>query len=246
MQKKIRVGAVSYLNTKPLLYGLRHSNIWNEIELTVDYPARLVAQMQAGEIDIALMPVAGIPTIPSAKIISKYGIAADGNVASVALFSKVPLQEIEHVYLDYQSRTSVRLARLLLEKHWKQQVTYLEAEENYVEKIDGTTAGIIIGDRALQNLDNFPYIYDLSKAWKDFTGLDFVFAAWVSNKELTAEFVEKFDEANDLGLKHLDEVIAENPYPVYDLRKYYTENIKFLLDERKTDGLKKFLELINQ
>ncbi len=245
MQKKIKVAAVSYLNTKPLLYGIRRSRIWNEIELTVDYPARLVAQMQGGHIDIALLPVAAIPSITGARIVSKYGIAADGNVASVALYSEVPLAQIENVYLDYQSRTSVRLARLLLDQHWKQKVNFLEADEHYTDRIKGTTAGVIIGDRALQNLGNFNYIYDLSKGWKEFTGLDFIFAAWVSNKELPEAFLAEFDEANALGLSHLDEVIAENPYPAYDLKTYYTDNIKFLLDERKKDGLKKFLELIN-
>jgi chorismate dehydratase len=244
LSQKINVAAVSYLNTKPLLYGLRHSPVWDRLQLTVDYPARLAAQMQSGQIDMALLPVAAIPGIPGARIVSDFGIAADGNVASVAIFSHVPLNEVRQVYLDYQSRTSVRLARLLLQHHWKQDVEFLEADENYIGKIGGATAGVIIGDRALQHLGDFPYIYDLSLGWKEYTGLDFIFAAWVANRELPADFIADFNSANAAGLRHLDEVIAENPFPAYDLKTYYTDNIKFRLDDQKRRGLERFLGLI--
>ncbi len=121
----------------------------NDIELVADYPANVAGALQRGDIDLALLPIAAIPTIPGANIVSDYGIAADGNVASVCIFSMVPMEEIETVYLDYQSRTSVRLAQLLLEKLWKKTVVFKPATENYIDYINGTTAGIIIGDRAL-------------------------------------------------------------------------------------------------
>ncbi len=241
---KIKVGAVSYLNTKPLLYGIERSDVINEIELTLDYPAQLAKKLQDGEIDMALLPVAAMPGINGARIVGEYGIASDGNVVSVAIFSQVPMEEIEVVYLDYQSRTSVRLAQLLLEKHWKKDVVFKPATEHYIEYINDKSAGVIIGDRALKQLDNFNYVYDLATAWKDYTGLDFVFAAWVANKELPDAFVKSFNEANAVGLQHLEEVIAENDFPYYDLHTYYTENIKYKLDEAKIAGLEKFLELI--
>lgn len=244
MDSKIKIAAVSYLNTKPLLYGIEHSDIINEIDIVVDYPAMLARQLQKGIIDMALLPVAAIPTIPGATIVSDYGIAADGNVVSVAIFSHVPIEEIETVYLDYQSRTSVRLAELLLELYWKKKVVFKPATEHYIDYINGANAGVIIGDRALQQLSNFEYVYDLSAAWKAFTGLDFVFAAWVANKNLPQEFRERFNNANAEGLKHLDTIIAANPFPYYDLRTYYTENIKFFLDDSKKQGLNKFLEMI--
>lgn len=241
---KIKVGAVSYLNTKPLLYGIERSDLMNEIELTLDYPAQLAKKLQDGEIDMALLPVAAMPGINGARIVGEYGIASDGNVVSVAIFSQVPMEEIEVVYLDYQSRTSVRLAQLLLEKHWKKDVVFKPATEHYIEYINDKSAGVIIGDRALKQLDNFNYVYDLATAWKEYTGLDFVFAAWVANKELPDAFVKSFNEANAVGLQHLEEVIAENDFPYYDLHTYYTENIKYKLDEAKIAGLEKFLELI--
>jgi chorismate dehydratase len=244
LDPKIKVAAVSYLNTKPLLYGIEHSNIINDIEIVVGYPSQLAKSLQDGDIDIALLPVAAIPGIPGANIVSDYGIAADGNVVSVAIFSQVPLEDITTLYLDYQSRTSVRLAQLLMENHWKKQVEYKPASEHYIDYINGTTAGVIIGDRALQQLHNFEYVYDLSAAWKAYTGLDFVFAAWVANKDLPADFKARFNTANAAGLTHMNEVIAANPFPYYDLHTYYTDNIKFYLDEEKKKGLAKFLEMI--
>lgn len=245
-KNKVKIGAVSYLNTKPLLYGLERSDVYHNIELSVAYPALLAQQLKAGEIDMALMPVAAIPGIPGARIAGKYGIATNGNVVSVAIFSTVPLSEVTAVYLDYQSRTSVRLAQLLLERHWKMDVDYLPADEHFIDKIQGTTAGVIIGDRALQQLGNFNYVYDLSAAWKEFTGLDFVFAAWVANKELPQDFLQQFDEANAAGLNHLEEVIAQNPFPWYDLGVYYRDNICYQLDDAKLAGLHTFLKMIQE
>ncbi|RYE17048.1 MAG: hypothetical protein EOP51_24630 [Sphingobacteriales bacterium] len=244
MKDKIKVAAVSYLNTKPLLYGIERSDVMNDMELILNYPSKLAQSLQDGSIDMALVPVAAIPSVEGARIIGDYGIAADGDVASVCIFSQVPMEEIETVYLDYQSRTSVRLAQLLLEKHWNKQVVFKPAGENYIEYINGTTAGVIIGDRALQQLTNFGYIYDLADAWQDFTGLPFVFAAWVANKELPEDFVNAFNAANAEGLRHIDAVVEENPFPYYDLKKYFTHNIHYLLDEEKRRGLAKFLELI--
>ncbi len=244
MASKIKVAAVSYLNTKPLLYGIEKSSLINEIELVVDYPSGLAKSLQDGTIDLALLPVAAIPSVPGARIVSDYGIAADGNVVSVAIFSQVPMEQITSVYLDYQSRTSVRLAQLLLEHYWKKEVAYKPASEHFIEYINGTSAAVIIGDRALQQLHNFPYVYDLSAAWKEYTGLDFVFAAWVANKELPGDFIQKFNEANSVGIGHLPEIISENPFPWYDLRTYYTENIKYLIDDEKKAGLNRFLSLL--
>lgn len=241
---KIKVAAVSYLNTKPLLWGIERSPVMEEIDLLLDYPANLAQALLEDKIDMALMPVAAMPGIPGARIVADYGIAADGEVASVSLFSKVPLDEIEAVYLDYQSRSSVRLATLLLKEYWKKEVKLLPAPEDYIEQIKGTTAGVIIGDRALEQRHNFSYIYDLAQAWKEWTGRPFVFAAWIANKELSADFLKRFNAANAEGLRHIKEVVAANPYPHYDLDTYYRLNIHYHLDAGKLQGLETFLSLI--
>lgn len=246
LSAKIKVAAVSYLNTKPLLWGIERSPVIREMDLLLDYPAKLAKSLIEGAIDMALLPVAVLPLIEGGRIVSDYGIAADGEVASVCIFSQVPMEEIEVVYLDYQSRTSVRLAEILLKKHWKKEVVFKTAPENYIDLIGDTVAGVIIGDRALQVRPDFKYIYDLSEEWKNYTGLPFVFAAWIANKELPVAFLEDFNKANAAGLSHLDKVIAENPYPYYSLYTYYTDNIHYYLNEEKRKGLSLFLEELSK
>jgi chorismate dehydratase len=246
LDKKWRIGAVSYLNTRPLLLGMEQSPFKERIDLVKSYPAQIAQDLLDDSIDIGLVPVAIMPLLKNPQIVSKYVIGTEGEVASVALFSQVPMDQIEKVYLDYQSRTSVSLAKILLKQHWKKEVEFLIATEGYINEISGTTAGIIIGDRALASLNRFEHIYDLGLAWKAHTGLPFVFAAWVANKPIPSEFMEAFDVANAYGLKHLDEVITLIPASeqVYDLHKYYTENISYTLTEEKKKGLESFLKLI--
>jgi chorismate dehydratase len=246
LDKKWRIGAVSYLNTRPLLLGMEQSPFRDSIDLVKSYPAQIAQDLLDDTIDIGLIPVAIMPLLSNPQIVSKYVIGTEGEVASVALFSQVPMDQIEKVYLDYQSRTSVALAKLLLKQYWKKEVEFLIATEGYMDKISGTTAAIIIGDRALASLTRFEHVYDLGLAWKQHTGLPFVFAAWVANKPIPADFIEAFDAANAYGLTHLEEVIALIPVAeqVYDLHKYYTENISYELTMEKKKGLERFLKAL--
>ena len=246
MDKRWRIGAVSYLNTRPLLLGLAQEGFKNRIDLVKSYPAKIAQELLAGQIDIGLVPVAIIPQLTHPHIISNYVIGTNGAVASVALFSQVPIDEIKSIYLDYQSRTSVQLLKILLAQFWKKEVEFLAATEGYIDQISGTTAGLIIGDRALDNLYKFPYMYDLGLAWKQHTGLPFVFAAWVANQPIPAEFMAAFDAANGYGVARLEEVISLIPAneQVYDLHKYYTENISYVYDEEMKQGLAAFLNFI--
>lgn len=213
----------------------------DEVDLVIDYPSQVAENLLNNKIDIGLVPVAIIPGLKEYHIISDYCISAEGEVASVCLFSQVPLQEIKTVLIDYQSRTSVELLRLLIMNFWKLDVTYINTSKDYISEIKGVTAGLIIGDRALEQRKNFTYIYDLATAWKQYTELPFVFAAWVSNKEIPARFITSFNEANKVGLDNIGDVIAENHYPFYDLRTYYTKNILYYLDVDKRKGMELFL-----
>lgn len=234
---------MNYLNTKPLLYGIKRHAVLDQIELTEDYPSRVAKKLIDDEVDVGLVPVAVIPKLKEWHIVSDYGIACDGPVASVCIFSDVPMEEVEEMYLDYQSRTSVNLAQVLLREYWKKDVKLIDARgEDFRERIFGKTAGVVIGDRALEQRSRSKYIYDLGEAWKLHTGLPFVFAAWIANKKVSEEFVRAFNEANGVGLNHLDEVIAENPYPHFDLQKYYSHFVDFKLDQQKRQGMELFLE----
>ena len=242
---KIRVGIVNYLNTRPLLYGIEQANNLEQVELIQDYPSNIARFLLEGTIDVGLVPVAAIPSMKEHHIITNYCIGCNGPVASVALFSEVPIKEIKEVLLDYQSRTSVALARFLLKEHWKVSPLLTDTNEDFRSRIKGTTAGVIIGDRALQQRSVSPYIYDLGEAWKQLTGLPFVFAAWVSNKKLPDEFVEAFNAANRVGVNSIEMVVKQNSYPFFNLQEYYTKYIDYHLDMLKRDALKFFLRKLS-
>ncbi len=246
LSKKIRVGAVSYLNTKPLLYGLQQHAVYNNIELIEDYPANLAKSLKDNTIDIGLVPVAVIPGLTDPYIISDYCIGATGPVASVCIFSQVPMESITAVYLDYQSKTSVNLARILLKNYWKQDVLLLEAPSNFMDLIDGSTAAVIIGDRALEKYNSYAYRYDLAEAWINYIGKPFVFATWVANKPIDEVFIANFNEANKLGLNNIDTVVEQlsHNYKSYDLHTYFTKNISYTLDTTKKEGMAQFLSLL--
>ena len=245
--KKIRVGIVNYLNTKPLLYGLERPPISERIELIGAYPSRLAEMLRNDEIDLGLIPVAAIPQLPEYHIVGNYCIGAEGEIASVCLFSEVPMHEIKRVWLDYQSRSSVALLKWLMQEYWGIFPEILLAEnEDYRQEIKGTTAGLVIGDRALEQRKISTFIYDLGSEWRSITGLPFVFAAWISTRELPADFIAEFDAANALGLAHIDEIVARENFDLYDLKKYYSLHLSYKLDDRKRQGLNRFLQALPQ
>lgn len=245
MDKKIRIGAVSYLNTRPLIYGLREPEIAGMIELETHYPAELARMLMADRLDVALLPVAIIPQLSEYHLISDHCIGCTGKVASVAIFSEVPMEGIRTILLDYQSRTSVALARILMRDHWKNPVRFLPAvDDGFMNEIAGTTAGLVIGDRAFEQAGRSAYMYDLGEAWVQHTGLPFVFATWVSNKKLDDGFIKAFNSANAVGVRELDKVIAENPQAAFDLHDYYYRNMSYDFDERKKKGMQLFLDRV--
>lgn len=247
MQRKIRLGVINYLNVKPLLYGIQHSPVVNDIEIIETFPAKLAQMLVADEVDAGIVPVAIIPHLKQYHIVSNYCIGCDGPVASVCLFSEVPIDRVQKVLLDYQSRTSVVLAKILLKKYWNIEPEFEDTKgEEYRHRISATTAGLVIGDRAFEQRRQSTYIYDLGEAWKDYTGLGFVFATWIANKELSAEFIASFNEANAMGLEYIDKIAKETDYRLFDLYQYYKYNINYVMDDRKRAGLEEFLFQLKQ
>ena len=244
MNRKLRVGAVSYLNTKPLVYGFEQGMMQDEIELNFEYPSKVAAQLLNDEIDIGLVPVAVIPSLKTPHIISDYCIGTEGEVASVCLFSEVPIDQIASICLDYQSRTSVVLLKILLKKYWKISPQLIASTSGYESEIKGNVAGLVIGDRALIKRAHSTYIYDLGTAWKEMTGLPFVFAVWLSNKDIPQQFKNDFNNATASGLNRLKEVASAIHFLEYDLHEYYTININYEFNKQKKVALKLFLELL--
>lgn len=242
---RIRVGVVNYLNTRPLLYGLQRPPAADLMILSGDYPARVAERLVAGEIDLGLVPVAALPDLPSYRIVGTHCIGTEGEIASVALFSEAPLQEIETVYLDYQSRTSVALLRFLMREYWDIHPRIIHAQnEDYRHQLTGTTAGLVIGDRAFEQRKQSTFIYDLGSEWRKITGLPFVFAVWAAVNPLPEGFEAIFDQANEWGLSRLEEITAGIDFPLYDLHKYYSLHLSYRLDERKRRSMELFLETI--
>ena len=237
---------MSYLNTKPLVYGFEQGEMKDEIELVFDYPANVAGMLLNDTIDIGLVPVAMIPSLKESHIISDYCIGASGPVASVCLFSEVPLKEITHILVDYQSRTSAALLQILLKKYWHIDPVLVNTNIGYQKNIKGTTAGLVIGDRALKQRQHSTYIYDLASAWIDMTGLPFVFAAWVANKKLPETFCTKFNKTTALGFNHLDEIVSAVNFPEYEMKEYYTRNIDYKLDNDKKQALQLFLRYLSE
>ncbi|HUS02615.1 MAG TPA: menaquinone biosynthesis protein [Chitinophagaceae bacterium] len=245
MNRKIRAGAVNYLNTKPLIYGFTHGELKDEVDLVVDYPSKIGEMLLNDEIDVGLVPVAIIPHMKEHYIISDYCIGCDGEVGSVCLFSEVPLENIEKILLDYQSKTSVDLLKILIKQYWEINPILITTTEDYRNEIKESTAGLVIGDRALEQRKISKYRYDLGLEWKKFTGLPFVFAAWISNKKLDPSFIEAFNKANLTGLQQIDKVVQENPNELFDLVSYYTSYMNYHLDENAKKGLAHFLDLLH-
>ena len=245
MKRKIKVAAVSYLNTKPLVHEFEQGAMIDELELIFDYPSKVAAMLINDQVDLGLVPVAVIPQIKNAEIISDYCIAASGPVASVCLFSNVPIEEIKTVILDYQSRTSVALLKILMKDFWKINPEIIAAEKEFDQEIKGDKAGLIIGDRALLQLKHFPFVYDLAEVWQQMTGLPFVFAAWVANKKLPNSFIDSFNQSTQKSLSKIDEIASGINFPAYDLSLYYKKNIDYILDDKKRQGLDLFLNKLS-
>ena len=244
---KIRVGVVNYLNTKPMMYGLERMPVREKMELVPDYPANVARDLLEGRIDLGLIPVAVIPSLQEHHIVGDYCIGTEGEIATVALFSEVPMDEIKRVYLDYQSRTSVALCRYLMKESWGIDPEIVDASgEEFRDEIRGSTAGVVIGDRAFEQRRTSTFIYDLGSEWKAITGLPFVFAAWVSNKPLDEDFVREFNEALGMGLSHIDEIVEELDFPLFDLHRYFKLHLSYPLDERKREGMELFLKIVKE
>ena len=245
-QLKIRISIVSYLNSKPFINGLKNIKFNLPIEISEDIPSICAEKLISGKADIGLVPVSILPKLKNHSIISDYCIGADGAVNSVLLLSEVPLNEIKSILLDYQSRTSVLLARVLAKKFWKINPKWEDTSSDFEKNIRATTAGVVIGDRALVMKNNFPYVYDLAAEWKLFTGLPFVFACWVSMLELEKDFLSDFNEALKNGISTISEIAkkeSSSEFSEVEIIQYLTKFIDYNLDEPKKKALKLFLQM---
>jgi chorismate dehydratase len=245
--KKIRISAVSYTNTRPFLYGIQNTSIIDKIDLSLDIPADCAQKLIDDKVDIGLIPVAAILNLPEWNIVSDYCIGANGPVNSVFIFSHCPIDDIQTMQLDPQSRTSNNLARVLLKNFWKADPNLVINAADYATSDDPNTAFVQIGDRTFGRKSQFEFVYDLSEEWKKFTGLPFVFAAWIANKSIPQDFVDEFNKSLKYGLGHRAELLKTLPQrPDFDLEDYLVYRLDFYLTEDKKNALYLFLEYIKE
>lgn len=248
-QKKIRVSIVKYLNSIPFVFGLEKYEKELNIELQFDTPADCADKLKSDKADLGLIPVSEISTITNGTIVGEYCIGADGPVFSVCLTGDSPVEEMERIYMDPHSRTSVNLAKILAREVWMKEFTWLEAESGFekdlIKEKDG---GVVIGDKVFEVSGKYKYQYDLAEAWKEYTGYPIVFAAWVANRQLESAWIQEFNEALAHGVSSIPQVLKKYSYQDQlqnvDLEDYLTHKISYPLDKRKRAGMALFLEKI--
>jgi len=243
----MRIGAVNYLNSKPLVYGIER--LAPEIRLSYDLPSRLADSLESGKVDVALIPSVELFRTSGYKVVSNACVACRGPVLSVKLHFRVPPAQVGSVALDEGSRTSVALAKILL---WELQRVRPRWESLPIGcGIDSTSADavLLIGDRAIQSSSGeFVEVWDLGERWYEWTRLPFVFALWVARQELdTVELAAVLASARDRGTEHLDEIAAASA-PLLGISddlalRYLRENLHFTMEEPEHQGLMRFYHL---
>lgn len=204
-----KIGAVSYLNSKPLVAGLEE--VAREYQVVFDLPSRLADRLAGGELDVALIPVVEAVSNPRYTIVSDACIACRGPVWSVKLLSRVLGENIQTLALDEGSRTSWTLARVLLERKFgvRPECRPLSIDQDW--RSTETDAVMIIGDRAMKATDNeFPFTWDLGATWNEWTGRPFVFAVWAAQPSSDLDRLDKIlSSARDHGLETIEQIASE-------------------------------------
>jgi chorismate dehydratase len=248
---KIRISAVKYANTYPFIYGLRESGFDKKVILEIDHPADCATKLINGRVDIGLIPVATLPYVKDYNIISQYCIGSNGKVKTVMLLSNCKFEEIETIFLDYRSRSSIALSKVLAKNFWKKEFRWMNTSRGFdFRNIGLKEAVVLIGDQCFEYEKSYRYGIDLSGDWKDFTGLPFVFACWTANKKLETDFINEFNTALSLGVKKIDLVVkmfGEGGTITGDaLKNYLAENIDYDFNDEKKKALKMFLDLMRE
>lgn len=236
-----KIAAISYLNTIPFLYGIRHEGSLCA-ELLLAPPSQNVIHFIEGKVDLALIPAAVVPTLKDAQVITDYCIGAVGAVRTVMIVSNTPIECVERIWLDAHSRTSVQLAGYLAKYRWKISPQWLAMEQyTMLDNPQPGDAFLIIGDKCFGYEGRFAYNYDLASEWIAQTHLPFTFALWVARKGLSYQVHDALQRCLTYGVEHTYEAILESEYATKDYAyDYLTRNIDYLFDSQKHKALQKF------
>jgi chorismate dehydratase len=250
--KRLRISAISYLNTAPLMWDFEHGDAGSTFDISYTLPSGCAAVLQAGSADIGIIPAAAFATIPELAILPGVAIASRGAVRSILLVSKVPREKIQFVALDTSSLTSVALTKVLFAKWWGGVRRFTPMAPDLDKMLEQHDAALLIGDPALQ-VDRSRYLaYDLAEEWIRLTGKPFVFAFWsvrqaaLLDASTDLDLATIFQDSRDHGLQpaNLDR-IAHEWGPRLSLshaavNSYLTNNIHYFLDDACLDGMRLF------
>jgi chorismate dehydratase len=245
---KIRIGAVSYLNTRPLVFGLEQGLAEDRIELSYSVPARLTDRMIAGELDIALMPVIELAKMPELEIVPGLAIGTSGPSRSVLLVSRQPIEQVGSIALDAESRTSNALVQVLCDRVWNIAPRFLAGHRGLDEALLECDAAVQIGDKALfAEPPAGAVVYDLGGVWSAAMGMPFVFAAWFCRPgTIDREIYEALHESKRRGMKNVGPIADDytwrgNQYPQLS-RDYLEKSIRFRLGLPELDAMRAFFD----
>jgi len=252
----MRISAISYLNTAPLMWDFEHGTASSDFEISYTVPSQCAAELRAGTADIGIIPAAAYATIPGLRVIPGVAIASRRPVRSILLVSKKPLEEISSVALDTSSLTSVALLKVLFQRWWGEGRTFTGMEPDIKRMLEDADAGLLIGDPALR-IDRSQYVtYDLAEEWLRLTGKPFVFAFWAvredAAKETSLDLASIFQASRNHGLApdSLDQIAREwSPRTGLSdtgVRSYLTENIHYHLDAECIEALQLFYRYAHQ
>jgi chorismate dehydratase len=250
--RPLRISAISYLNTAPLMWDFEHGSAGREFDVSYTLPSACARALEAGTADIGIIPAAAYAQVPGLMALPGVAIASRRPVRSILLVSRVPVEQIRTVALDTSSMTSVALTKILFEKWLRGGRTFTSMAPNIEAMLAHHDAALVIGDPALQ-IDRSRYLtLDLAEEWIRYTGKPFVFAFWAVRQDALREaapwqdLAAIFQQSRDHGLEpaSLDQIAREWAPRLglnqSDVRFYLTENIHYYLDPLGLEGLQLF------
>lgn len=250
---RLRVSAISFLNTAPLMWDFDHGELRQRYHVDYTLPSTCAEMLRQEMADIGIIPTVAYASIPDLVVIPDIAIAARGAVKSILLISKVPVEEIRTVGTDTSSRTSVALLEVLFKKFYKMTPEFSPMEPKLQPMLKECDAGLLIGDPALLAKTDGLQVYDLAEEWKRFTGKPFVFAFWAVRTAALAgndpaQIVRDFQLSRDNGLRpeNMESTAREWAMrlglPQDEIISYLRENIHFYLDKECLEGLQLFYQ----
>lgn len=250
----LRVSAISFLNTAPLMWDFEQGETARDLaahfDLSYTVPSQCAEQLKAGTADIGIIPVAAYTTIPDLVVVPNVAIAAKNAVRSILLISKVPVEKIRNVATDDSSRTSAALVEIFLRKFVGASPGFSRQQPVLKEMLKWHDAALLIGDPALQVASEGYYVYDLAEQWRRWTGRPFVFAFWAVRRSALVEarpavdIARVFQESRDHGLQRLPAIVSawapRLGLPEKLVADYLAANVDYSLDDENLEGLRLF------